>query len=267
MFTEYYINLFKLQDQGYNWVLLVVLLAFLCGTYWILNKSPVANWFKASEEVVPPFLALPAIMFALFISALATDIWQKHYDARQALIHEASALRSIILLSPSLGEEGRSLRESSENYINAVIDREWQSMLTQDHTNREHVQTELEDLDSRITSLERDGKLPHYAALRLNHALETLRVSRQQRLSLAHDGISASKWASPMMLAVITLITIGVVHIRRPRAMLISMLITIACVLATTSVLFQNRTPYMGISAVTPSMLLEAKNIIEHTRK
>ena len=109
-----------------------------------------------------------------------------------------------------------------------------------------------------------DGRLPQYASLRLNQALESLRISRQQRLSLAHDAVSASKWASPMMLAILTLITIGVVHIRRPRAMFISMLITIACVLATTVLLFENRSPFNGPAAVTPSMLLEAKNILAH---
>jgi hypothetical protein len=266
MLAEYVINLFNLQDHGFNWVLLAVLLVFFGGTYWVLNKSVAANWFKASEEVVPTYLALPAIMFALFISALATDIWQKHYDARQALINEASAVRSIILLAPSLGEDGRGLIQSAEKYINGVIDREWQSMSTKDHANRENAQPELEALDSTITKIGSDSRLMQYQALRLSHALETLRVSRQQRLSLAHDAISASKWASSMALAIITLMTIGVVHIRRPRAMLISMTITVVCVLATTVVLYQNRSPYIGTAAVNSSMLYDAKKLVDHVK-
>ncbi len=266
MLAEFIIYHFNLQEHGYTWVVLVVLLLVFFGAYWLLNKSPVSEWFKSSEDVVPPFLALPAIMFALFISALATDIWQKHYDAKQALIREASALRSVILLAPNLGERGQYLSQATENYINAVIDREWQAMMLKDHPNKESALPELEALDFNIAKIGSDPSLPQYVAIRLDNALELLRQSRQQRLSLAHDGIAASKWASPIMLAVITLVTIGVVHIRRPRAMMISMILTILCILATMQLLSQNRSPYIGTAAVTQEALYDAKKLLYSIR-
>ncbi len=266
MLAEWIIYHFNLQEHGYTWVVLAVLLIIFSGTYWLLNRSPVSEWFKSSEDVVPPFLALPAIMFALFMSALATDIWQKHYDAKQALIRESSALRSIILLTPNLGARGQHLSQVTENYINAVADREWQAMTLKDHPNKESALPELEALDFAIAKIGSDPALPQYTALRLNNALEMLRLSRQQRLALAHDGISASKWASPIMLAVITLVTIGVVHIRRPRAMLISMMLTILCVLATMQLLSQNRSPYIGTAAVTQEPLYDAKKLLDNIR-
>lgn len=266
MLAEWIIYHFNLQEHGYTWAVLAALLLFFCATYWLLNTSSASQWFKASEDVVPPFLALPAIMFALFMSSLATDIWQKHYDAKQALIREAAALRSIILLTPNLGERGSGLSQSAENYINAVVDREWQTMALKNHPNQEGALPELEALDFNIAKIGSDPALPQYTALRLNDALEMLRLSRQQRLALAHDGISASKWASPIMLAVITLITIAVVHIRRPRAMLISMMLTIICVLATMQLLSQNRSPYIGTAAVTQEPLYDAKKLLDNIR-
>lgn len=168
MLAEFIIYHFNLQEHGYTWVVLVVLLLVFFGAYWLLNKSPVSEWFKSSEDVVPPFLALPAIMFALFISALATDIWQKHYDAKQALIREASALRSVILLAPNLGERGQYLSQATENYINAVIDREWQAMMLKDHPNKESALPELEALDFNIAKIGSDPSLPQYVAIRLS---------------------------------------------------------------------------------------------------
>ncbi len=267
MLADYIINLFNLQDHGYAWGLLAVLAIFYFGTTWLLEKSPASQWFNASEEVVPPFLALPAIMFALFVSALATDIWQKHYDARQALIRETSALRSIVLLTPNLGEQGSALENSVVNYIDAVMDLEWQSMTTGDHSNRENALFELESLDATIVKIADDSNRSHYVALRLNEALEKLRESRQQRISLAHDAVSSSKWASPISLAVLTLVTVAMVHMRRPRAMRISMVLTILCVIATMQLLSLNRSPYVGTAAVSKSMLYDVKKLIDDIKR
>jgi len=239
--AEYVISLLNLQEHGYAWTLLAILLFFFFGTIRLLEKSAASKWFRESDDVVPPFLALPAILFALFVSSLATDIWQKHYDAKKALIKESSALRSIILLSKSLGEQGSTLQNSVNNYVGAVLDREWRTMTGPNHSTSENTLPELESLDATIVKIANDRNRSYYVALRLNEALEKLRESRQERLSLAHDGVSSSKWASPISLAILTLFTIGIVHNKRPRAMLIAMVLTILCIMATIQLLSYNR--------------------------
>ncbi len=243
--------------------LFIIVLASIA-IYWILNLSPVSHWFTASEDVVPPFLALPAILFALFVTALASDVWQKHFQAKEALLKETAAVRSLILLSTELGSNAPALRQTTETYINAVINREWEAMTKGDHMNKESALPELESLDTAIAKIGNANPQPsQYTALRLNNALETLRLSRQQRISLAHDAISITKWAATMSLAVLTLVSVAVVHLRRPRAMKISMLLTVLCVLATIHVLSKNRSPYLGIAAISNNLLVDSLKILD----
>lgn len=261
---EYFGVLFGIQESGYSLATLIIMVLVSLATYWTINASPFSNWFTSSEDVVPPFLALPAILFALFVTALATDVWQKHFQAKEALLKETAAVRSLILLSAELDSNGQILKQATETYINAVINREWQAMTQSDHMKKESALPELEILDSTIAKIgNRNPRPPEYTALRLNHALESLRFSRQQRISLAHDAISIAKWAATMSLAVLTLFSVAVVHIRRPRAMKISMLLTVLCILATIHVLSKNRSPYLGNAAISNNLLVDSLKILD----
>jgi hypothetical protein len=247
-----------LQDAGYGWATLIILITVGVTTYWLLNSSPASNWFKASEDIVPPYFALPSILFALFATALATDIWLKHTQAKDALISETAGVRSLVLLASALGPNGAALEQATRNYVVAVVDKEWDAMTRGDRTNKESALSELEALDAAVTTIGRDPQLPQYVALRLHDALENIRLHRLQRISLAHDAISMAKWAAPMALAVLTLVTVAAVHIRRPRAMFIAMVLAILCMIATIHILSRNRLPYVGTAAVTNDMLVES---------
>ncbi len=265
---EYFGVLFGLQESGYSLATLVIMVLVSLATYWIINASPVSGWFTSSEDVVPPFLALPAILFALFVTALATDVWQKHFQAKEALLKETAAVRSLILLSSELKSNGQVLRQATETYINGVINREWAAMTQGDHMNKESALPELEALDTTIAKIGNGNPgSTEYTALRLNNALETLRLSRQQRISLAHDAISITKWAATMSLAVLTLVSVAVVHLRRPRAMKMAMLLTVLCVLATIHVLSKNRSPYLGIAAISNNLLVDSLKILDQEKR
>ena len=83
---EYFGVLFGIQESGYSLATLIIMVVVSLVTYWIINASPISNWFTTSEDVVPPFLALPAILFALFVTALASDVWQKQFQSKEALL-------------------------------------------------------------------------------------------------------------------------------------------------------------------------------------
>jgi hypothetical protein len=255
--------LFDLQTYGYGWATLVVLLAVSLTTYWLLNRSPASDWFKASEDIVPPYLALPAVLFALFSTAFATDVWQKHVQAKDAVIREAAAISSLTLLARHAGPGGTDLAQALRNYVRAVVESEWPAMTRADRTNKGSAMGQLETLDSVVLALGRDPDLPHYSALRLNDALESIRVSRMHRISLAHDPIAIAKWASPMALGVLTLLAIGIVHIRRPRAMKISLSVAVLCILATIHVLSSNRSPFMGTAATSNELLVDTLQALD----
>ncbi len=263
MTFEYLGILFGLQQSGYSLATLVILIVVGLTVYWVLNKSPASNWFASCEDITPPLLALPTILFGLFVANLATDVWQKHFQAKEALLKETAAVRSLIQLSTDVGSNGQILMRATTNYAHAVIDREWSAMIHGDHAHKESALRELEALDSTISKIGNASPQPsQYNTLRLNGALESLRLSRLQRISLAHDSISISKWASVMTLGVLALITIAMTHLRRPKAMKISIILTTLCVLASTHVLSQNRSPYVGVASVSNTLLVDGLKVL-----
>lgn len=255
-------NYLNLQQFGYGWATLFLMILISGLTFWFLAYSSFAKSFKEGDEVVPPFLALPAILFALFVSALATDVWQKHQQAKDILIKETAAVRSLFLLSRSIEIKGAILQQATENYVNSVIHHEWDAMVKNDISRKESALSDLEALDATIIEISKHPKIPLYLSMRLNGSLETIRVSRLQRLALAYDPISNVKWSSSITLAALTLISMGFVHIRRPKAMLISMILTVMCVVATINSLSRSRSPYIGPAAISNQSLIETFNVL-----
>jgi hypothetical protein len=236
----------------------------------LLRWLPTAAQQIEGEPVVfeqrgyrPAFIAVPAILFALLVTAFATDVWQKHTSARSTVIREAAALRSLLHVSQQLGEQGVLLEKSAEGYMKAVIDEEWPAMIEADHANKEAAFAALQSLDATVSRIASNSGLSQFTVQRLRTALDTIQVSRLQRISLAHDAISIAKWASAMVLAVLNLLTIAIVHVRRPRAMAISLVLTILCVMATVHVLSNNRSPFVGTAAISDSMLVESLKVFE----
>jgi hypothetical protein len=241
----------NLEVIGYGWTTLIFMIFVSLVTYLALNCTSIGVYFKNGDEIVPPFLALPAILFALFVAALATDIWQKHQQAKDAVIKETVAIRSLVLMSHELGSNGILLEKAAVNYINGVTSKEWSAMINREPETMNSALPALEALDALIVKMAIDPKFSQYNALRLNTSLETIRLSRLQRLALAHDPISVTKWSACLSLAALTLVTMGFVHIRRPKAMIVSMALTVLCVVATMNSLSKNRSPYMGPAAIS----------------
>lgn len=256
-------NFLNLQERGYGPASLAILAIAALASYWLLNKSKASQWFSSGDDVVPPYIAVPAILFALLVTAFATDVWQKHTSAKEAVIREAAALRSLFHVSQQLGEQGGLLGKSTKDYINAVINQEWPAMIKADHANKEAAFAALQSLDATVSGIAGNSGLSQFTVQRLRTALDTIQVSRLQRISLAHDAISVAKWASAMVLAVLSLVTIAIVHVRRPRAMAISLVLTILCVMATVHVLSNNRSPFVGTAAISDSMLVESAKVFE----
>jgi hypothetical protein len=239
-----------------------------CITYWILNKSRVSGWFQAAQDVVPPFVAFPGVLFGLFAAMLASDIWQHHHEANMALISETSAISSMASTSAHLDSADRlRLITSINNYTTAVLKKEWPAMATGDHSGKGSASTELRQLNFVSIDIASQKSLPKLIETRIQQPLDTIRTARLQRLSLAHDSISTAKWRATMLFGILVLITVGVVHLRRPRAMVIALAISATCIFCTILMLANNRSPYSGVSAIKPQMLEDVIQMHDATVK
>ena len=254
-----------LKRLGYPLTGLLVLTLTGALTYWVLNRSRVSAWFKGSQDFATTLIGIPSILFALFTTTLASDVWSRYQKANDVLIIETSAMRGIMAASLNISDGKEHLLNAVENYALAVVKTEWPAMVVGDHSGKETALRELRQLSTVCLNLGGRKDQPAVIATRLLQSMDAIRTSRLQRLSLAHDAISPTKWEAILLFGMLVVFTVGIVHIRRPRAMGIAMSVAVICVVGTIYVLSSNRNPYAGPSAILPTTMVEALYILEQS--
>ena len=246
------------QQFGFLTVATAAIILCALAIFWLLNKSPWSEWL-CKEDPVAPFFTGTTVLFALFAAMLASDIWGRQKDANTAQVAEASTIRSIIEIAGLMPKnDGQQLLILTNNYVNAVVNREWPAMRVGDANHREAALPEMQSLERNSFKFLALNAQPKVIETRLINAIDSLRTARLQRLTLAFDGISYAKWRALLAFGLLSLIAVGVVHMRRPRAMGIALFITVAGVLLTIAILTNNSSPYSGTNPVKPHMLQDA---------
>lgn len=89
---------------------------------WILDKSPLSPWLKASGGISVSFITVPAFLFGLAISTIATGTWNKHVSANLNLVNETSSLRTLISISSTLPPQEKELLNTAiHDYITSTL--------------------------------------------------------------------------------------------------------------------------------------------------
>lgn len=233
-----------------------------CSVYWLLNKSLASSWFKASGEIAASYLSISALLFGLFVTNLASDIWSRHNEANLVLVNETGAVRNLLAASKNLPPaDGEKLTTVVNAYVKAVLEKEWPAMKNGDHKHREGALAEFDVLSQTTTQIAIQGNQPKVLETRLIQATDNIQTSRLLRLSLAHDEISFVKWRSVITFSLFLLLSVGLVHLRNPRAMKITFTVTVICILASEIILFNNKSPYQGRDPISPTMLSESLSL------
>ena len=258
------------MDWGIPWIVdklgffpvatMVIVLGALL-TYWVLIKSPWAEWLSKEDPVAPFFTAI-TVLFALFAAMLASDIWARHKDANTAQVAEASAIRSLSETAGLMPKaDGDHMARLIHNYVQAVVAKEWQAMHEGNATQREAALPEIKQLETEALAFLIRTNQPKAIETRLIGAIDNLRTARLQRLTLAFDGIPYAKWRALLAFGLLSLVAVGIVHLRRPRAMGISLFVMVVGILLTIAILTNNKSPYSGTTPVKPHMLQDAANL------
>jgi hypothetical protein len=156
--------------------------------------------------MVPPFIALPGVMFTFLMAFMASDAWNNISQARTSLVNEVAAVNRIaaVPLNPAARQQAR---EAMHQYIDAATEEEFKQHFNQRGSPK---------ADAAIVRLEAIGwtnsTQDSLAAGTFLKALDDLRVARHQRLGLGFQGTLVLKWVLVLSLAQITAISIAAVH-------------------------------------------------------
>jgi hypothetical protein len=168
-----------------------------------------ARAFKAfSPGMLPPL----GILFGLLVGFMAAQVWSDFERAKVAVATEASALRTVVLLSESFPEEPQTrLRALINRHIEEAVNQEWPQMRQQHETLKDLPVTLIEALKTTF-ALTPDGASQTLAQREIVTALETALEARRQRIILSHTTVTPLKWAALLLQAACTLIAIAIVH-------------------------------------------------------
>jgi hypothetical protein len=195
-----------------SWTLLIGLASF-----FLVYKTKFFDQLL-STPLVPPFLALPAIMFAFLMGFMSADSWQNFAYARTAMINEASAisrLANIPILPPEFQAKSNVYLQS---YLEASLKEEWAG--THNEVVSPKARESLDNLGSTIWSADRycmDTKKVNdctsaAAISAFTKAVDDLRLAREQRLSLGYQSSRNAKWLLVILLGFISALSVAAVH-------------------------------------------------------
>jgi hypothetical protein len=239
-------------------------LAIFCATFVAAALIHlVSGWLAAgpngrSYKAISPGLLSPVgVIFGLFIAFTAAQVWNDTARADAAVDAEASALRSVVVMSAVLPADAQvALRKLVRDYIQYTATTEWPLMAQGAVTLNISPPTLNAALQFTLAlAVNSPGQqtAQREVAASLQHALE----ARRQRILISRSEVSGVKWACLSFLAICLLFAIAFVHCadRLTSAVAIGLF---AAGLATTMLLILSHDrPFTGEIALTPEPLLQ----------
>ena len=239
-------------DDHYGLALIAVL-GTLIGVLliqWFAQSSRWAGWVRSLEGVAPPFINIVGVLFALTLAFLANDTWSAHDRAMGAVYREADALRSIVALAEPLPAPlGERVRRAVGDYARVSAD-EWTELARRAegaevgrHADRLLTVLASRDLETAVGAT--------VQALMLRKAAEA-RADRDQRVALSKTHVNPLKGAGMAFLGFLTLLSVAAVHVDRPRAAMVGVVLFALAAAPTAAIVLVQGNPFQQPTAVTP---------------
>ncbi len=249
--------LLSLPVLGMGVLILAAIYAVTAAIHSSITALAVGERGRAFKAISPGVLPPLAIIFALLVAFLASQVWNDADRASTAVNREASALRATILLAGAFpGEPETRLRDLVRSYIQDAVTQEWPAMARQNAT-LSIAPAQLAQALALTLALEPRGNGQTIAQHEMTSALQTALEARRQRIILSRSSINWVKWSALLLLAGLTLITIGMVHSDNRLANRIILGIFSTAVGIAVVLLASHSRPFTGEISVSPAALLQ----------
>ncbi|MBV8619759.1 MAG: DUF4239 domain-containing protein [Curvibacter sp.] len=247
---------FAYDHYAYAAVAVLGTLAAVFAIHWLIQSSPWAPWCRSLQGVVPPFINIIGVLFGLTLAFLANDTWSAHDQAMSAVYREADALRSLGTLAQRLGApEQARLEQALQGYATAA-GAEWPLLARRQQGLDAPRQADA--LLLMLTGPSVEASAGSATQTLMLQAIQQIRRERDLRIALSQTHINPLKWLGMAFLGFLTLLSVAVVHVERPRTALVAtVLFALAAAPTATLVLIQGN-PFEQPTAVTPAPLLAA---------
>jgi predicted PurR-regulated permease PerM len=225
------------------------------------------------HPLVPPFLCLPAIMFAFLMGFMSADAWQNYTQARTALINEASAISRLAFVPMKSQERQNSYNANLQAYLEAVLDEEWEKSFNKSSSSKAKEalnQLSITIWKGSIACANGSGKqgecIDGFTSASLIKAHDDLRNAREQRLSLGYLGSVYAKWIMAILLAFIAAVSVAAVQKGNQKTGVISLILFCSSIWILFSIVTMYSNPYKWAERLEPiplSLILDDLKTIQ----
>lgn len=227
-------------------------------TYLIVFALAKGERLRAFKAMSPTMLTPLAVVFGLLISFLASQVWSDVNQAREAVLYEASALRTVALLANGLPDEPAArLRALVRRHIDEAVNEEWPAMA--DHATRLSMVTQADSEALKLVlSLPPQNEVQRLVQHEIADALQDAIDQRRERIVISRSTVNATKWTVVIVLSFLILLTIGIVHSDNRAAAALSMTIFATGVAACLLLISAHNRPFTGQISVSADLLQQA---------
>jgi len=198
------------------------------------------------------------IIFGLLVAFDAAQVWTDIDRGRAAVIHEASALRSVVLLAASFpGEPEARLRALIRRHVDDAVTREWPNMARREAT-LQQIPVALADALHFTLTLTPRGAGQSVAQREIVNSLKDALEWRRQRFLISRSSVNWIKWTALFLEAICALLAIAMVHSDNRAAAAIAMTL-FATAAAVCVVLIASHHPFRGEFSIGPGVLLQVR--------
>jgi hypothetical protein len=228
---------------------------------WLTFSSPLRARIQAFSGICAPFFASVALLFSLLTGFLTADVFERHKRAVLAVQVEGGALSSLHALALASTADAAAIREALRAYLEALVNDEWPQMA--------NAQTSAK-ADATLAALLRTIADPRIAATGepvhsdlVKLALQAA-TARSDRLALSSYHSDDIRWATVLLLCLMTQLSIAIVHLERPRAHVAALAVfSVAAIIALGMIAIQEA-PFDGVLRISPAPLERVLKTVAH---
>jgi len=229
---------------------------------WLAEKSRFHAALLTFQGIVPPFLNVVGVLFALNLAFLANDTWAAHDRARDAVFTEAGALRGILLQARQMPDAERSrIEPAALSYLSMAVNEEWP--LLSNRASDPKVVALLDGLQGELASASVAQVVSGPVQSMLLQEISQVRAMHDLRVALSQTHVNPLKWLGMAFLGFLTVISIVMVHVEHPRAAFLSVLLFAAASAPTAAIVLVQGNPFqepLGVSAQPLVSLMDKTN-------
>jgi hypothetical protein len=210
---------------------------------------------RAFKAMSPVMLTPLAVVFGLIVAFLASGVWTDGERANTAVIREANALRSVVVLAAYYPQEQETrIRAFVRRHIQNAVNEEWPAMAKR-RANLPLISARYTEGLQLALSIVPQNEAQMIAQREMVSSLQSAFDARRQRIIISESTINWVKWSVVGLLAVLLLVTIAIIHSDNRATAAISMAIFSVAVAASIVLIASHNRPFTGEISVGPALL------------